>query len=92
MLWIQDQGSATAAAAVPAPPPPLHLEVPDLDRARRCRLPDCRVGGDGRADCGALACPACGLSGWNLVCPDGFDGDWLVRCTCGFSWVRPEAA
>ena len=47
----------------------------------RCEDPGCRVGYDGRADCGRAACPACGFSGSNLAVPDALEG--LMRCTCG---------
>jgi len=47
----------------------------------RCEDPGCRVQADGHADCGRLACPACGLGGSNLSTPDALEG--LIRCECG---------
>jgi hypothetical protein len=47
----------------------------------RCEDPGCTVGSDGHAECGRVACPACGFSGSNLDEPAGLGG--LTRCTCG---------
>jgi hypothetical protein len=47
----------------------------------RCEDPGCTVGAGGRAECGRLACPACGFSGSNLSSPHALEG--LVRCACG---------
>jgi hypothetical protein len=47
----------------------------------RCEDPGCTVRADGHAECGRLACPACGFSGSNLRAPEGL-GD-LMQCTCG---------
>jgi hypothetical protein len=55
----------------------------------RCEDDGCTVDERGNADCGRLACPSCGFSGSNLNAPDGFDGDTLARCTCGYAWT-PE--
>jgi len=97
MTWIQN-------VRTPATPPagmaaallsPFHLRTSAFgpDRAgERCLRPGCRVGPDGRADCGSVACPACGLGGSNLTAPDGFDGDQLLRCACGYAWIRPAGA
>jgi hypothetical protein len=49
----------------------------------RCEDPGCSVGDDGRADCGRLACPACGTGGSNLI--GGVEGP--VSCSCGHIWV-----
>jgi hypothetical protein len=47
----------------------------------RCEDAGCTVGADGHADCGRVACPACGFSGSNLSEPDALGG--LVGCSCG---------
>ena len=47
----------------------------------RCEDPGCMVRDDGRAECGRIACPACGFSGSNLSLPAALAG--LVHCTCG---------
>jgi hypothetical protein len=57
----------------------------------RCEDDGCTVDEHGRANCGRLACPSCGFSGSNLSAPDGFDGDTLARCDCGYAWT-PERA
>ncbi len=49
----------------------------------RCEDPGCSVGDDGHADCGRLACPACGTGGSNLT--GGTEGP--VSCSCGHIWV-----
>ena len=49
----------------------------------RCEDPGCSVDGDGHADCGRPACPACGTGGANLA---GATGGPL-RCSCGHMWV-----
>lgn len=54
---------------------------------RPCARGTCAVSPSGIAGCGSPACPACGHSGANLSAPDGFDGDALVRCTCGTAWA-----
>ncbi|MER3409850.1 MAG: hypothetical protein C4305_07855 [Thermoleophilia bacterium] len=81
MSWIQ---ATYEIAALPA-----HRTAFRPGLSADCPNRPCRVGPDGRADCGALACPACGCGGYNLTAPDGFEGDHLVRCACGFSWIRP---
>jgi hypothetical protein len=59
----------------------------------RCEDPGCTVDESGQADCGRVACPSCGFSGSNLSAPDGFDGDTLARCSCGYAWIPgPERA
>ncbi len=59
----------------------------------RCEDPGCTVDELGHASCGRLACPSCGFSGSNLSAPDGYDGDQLARCSCGYAWIpRPERA
>ena len=57
----------------------------------RCEDAGCTVDSHGQAACGRLACPDCGFSGSNLSAPDGFDGDTLARCSCGYGWI-PEPA
>lgn len=60
---------------------------PGAHSLERCEDPGCAVDANGNASCGRLACPSCGFSGSNLIAPDGFDGDHLVRCTCGEAWL-----
>ena len=55
-----------------------------------CEDLDCTVDNQGSAGCGRIACPNCGVGGINLTAPDGFDGDQLIRCTCGHAWLRRE--
>jgi hypothetical protein len=50
----------------------------------RCEDVGCTVGEGGHADCGRLACPACGCGGGNLA--PGERGE-LVFCSCGHSFV-----
>jgi hypothetical protein len=57
----------------------------------RCEDDGCTVTESGQAACGRVACPSCGFSGSNLSAPDGFDGDTLARCSCGYAWI-PEPA
>jgi hypothetical protein len=59
----------------------------------RCEDSGCTVDENGQAGCGRVACPSCGFSGSNLSAPDGFDGDTLARCSCGYAWIPgPESA
>jgi len=59
----------------------------------RCEDQGCTVDGSGQAGCGRVACPNCGFSGSNLSAPDGFDGDTLARCDCGYAWIpAPDSA
>lgn len=54
----------------------------------RCEDPGCLVDGDGHADCGRLACPACGAGGANLSIAQGADPHGEpCSCTCGHVWV-----
>ncbi len=84
------------STTVVVPEPRRHIKVRhggEGTALQRCEDPDCRVGGDGVAECGRLACPACGSSGSNLSTTDlaflplGIG----VECDCGFSWI-PAAA
>ena len=69
-----------------------HIKVrhgADGTALQRCEDPDCRVAGDGIAECGRLACPACGSGGSNLSTADlAFLPRAIgVACDCGFSWI-----
>ncbi len=79
---------STTAATIP------HLKIHGFSGdhlLERCEDDGCTVDGNGRAACGRIACPSCGFSGSNLSAPDGFDGDTLARCTCGYAWIpEPE--
>ena len=49
----------------------------------RCEDPGCSVDPGGQAECGRLACPACGTGGANLTgVPEG-----PIGCSCGHVWV-----
>ena len=52
-----------------------------------CEDTDCTVDNQGSAGCGRIACPNCGVGGINLSAPDGFGGDQLIRCSCGYAWL-----
>jgi hypothetical protein len=63
-----------------------HIKVRDTGGGyllEQCEDPGCRVGGDGVAACGRLACPACGSGGASLR------GAELLYCSCGHTWLRP---
>jgi hypothetical protein len=69
-----------------------HIKVrhgSDGTALERCEDGDCRVGADGIAECGRLACPACGSGGSNLstvdlaFLPQGI----ALECECGYSWI-----
>jgi hypothetical protein len=70
----------------------IHIKVRLGDEGvalERCEDAGCHVDGDGHADCGRLACPACGCSGASLSAAQ--EDDLLhgepVACSCGHVWV-----
>jgi hypothetical protein len=78
------------SAAVSTGPAHIKVRLDDGGVAlQRCEDPGCCVDGSGHADCGRLACPACGSGGANLSAlqeDDLLHGE-NVRCSCGHAWT-----
>jgi len=74
-----------------------HIKVrhgSDGTSLERCEDADCRVGADGVAECGRLACPACGSGGSNMSTADlAFLPEGIaLGCECGYSWIPAAPA